>query len=110
MGEVLAEDLFDQDKLEGAKTDVDGDDVALKHLCSEIYARISSFLQEDFPPDDRLRQVQTQTHKSLGIIRQALETYSYVIRPPAFSFQKFRSQVWPSRGLEMIPTKPIAAC
>jgi hypothetical protein len=93
-GEVLAEDLFDEDRLlnqaplsdsAGAGTHDSGasrgadqqEEPALKHLCAEIYARISAFLQ-DAPPSDLVRRVQEQTQRSLGIIREALDRYSYV--------------------------------
>jgi hypothetical protein len=94
-GEVLAEDLFDEDRLlnqaplsesAGAGTHDSGasrgadqqEEPSLKHLCAEIYARISAFLQ-DAPPSDLVRRVQEQTQRSLGIIREALDRYSYVL-------------------------------
>ncbi len=54
---------------------VEFEDPALKHLCSEIYARISAFLQDE-PPDQKLRDVQRQIQTSLRVIREALDQYS----------------------------------
>ena len=96
--ETLSKDLFDQDKLdapprvdgaedrggetaataaeaEGQSDAVEDEGSLLKHLCSEIYARISAFLQER-PSNDLLRNVQRQTQTSLEVIREALDRYS----------------------------------
>lgn len=54
------------------------EDPSLKHLCADIYTRISSFLRDE-PPNDQLRQVQVQTRRSLDVIREALDRYSFVI-------------------------------
>ncbi len=79
--ETLAEDLFDQATLEKSPEEpVPTEDASVKHLCAEIYARISAFLQDDFPNNERLRDVQSQTRQSLDVIRQALDRYTYI--PP----------------------------
>ena len=86
MAELLSADLFDQDKLEEQQEDGhEGESASLKHLCSEMYARISSFLQidasllEDQNNGGLVRQAQQQTQRSLDIIREALDRYSYVL-------------------------------
>lgn len=97
--ETLSKELFDQDRLEEPPSIADSnkstreednrgraepedegerverEDAALKHVCSEIYARISAFLQAP-APNDRLRDVQRQTQTSLKVIREALDRYT----------------------------------
>jgi hypothetical protein len=52
-------------------------DIPLVDLCRNINDRISLFLAED-APTDRLRKLQEQTKVALGVIREALDKYSYV--------------------------------
>lgn len=92
--ELLANDLFDSTKLERSPTDGDESISSLKHLCSEIYARISAFLTDDPPSHftsqqkELLERVKRQTQTSLGVIREALNRYSFVsfFSTPLFPF------------------------
>lgn len=51
-------------------------EVALPNLCRDINEKISLFLAED-APTERLRNLQEQTKVALGVIREALDRYSY---------------------------------
>ncbi|KAI9884821.1 MAG: ATP-dependent RNA helicase dbp4 [Watsoniomyces obsoletus] len=75
--ETLAEDLFDQSTLDESPDEPSStEDASVKHLCADIYARISAFLQDDFPDNERLRDVQLQTRRSLKVIEEALNRYT----------------------------------
>ena len=47
---------------------------SLRSLCATLHAQITAFLQEDVQTE-RLKGVQAQTRKSLGIIQEALDRY-----------------------------------
>ncbi|KAI4165547.1 MAG: hypothetical protein LQ342_000960 [Letrouitia transgressa] len=49
---------------------------ALRSLCATLHAQILAFLQEE-APTERLRNVQSQSRKSLLIIQRALDRYDY---------------------------------
>ncbi|KAL9039783.1 MAG: hypothetical protein Q9214_004734, partial [Letrouitia sp. 1 TL-2023] len=49
---------------------------ALRSLCATLHAQILVFLQEE-APTERLRNVQSQTRKSLLIIQRALDRYDF---------------------------------
>ena len=74
--------IFEHDKLAQpsnvtANGDNNQEEASLGHLGAEIHARISAFLAVNADNDEALRQVQVQTRKSLGVIREALDRYSY---------------------------------
>ncbi|KAI9789808.1 MAG: hypothetical protein M1816_005725 [Peltula sp. TS41687] len=85
---MLADDLFDSSKLDlppaanANDNPTNPESSSLKHLCSDIYARISAFLSSDPPPDTPaeqialLERVKRQTQTSLTVIRDALNQYS----------------------------------
>ncbi len=56
------------------------DSITLLDLCQTINDRVALFLALD-APSARLRKVQEQTKIALGVIREALDKYSYVHRP-----------------------------
>ncbi|KAL9613895.1 MAG: hypothetical protein Q9167_001573 [Letrouitia subvulpina] len=49
---------------------------ALRSLCATLHAQLLAFLQEE-APTERLRNVQSQTRKSLLIIQRALDRYDF---------------------------------
>ena len=82
MPEILSNPISRQDKLDGlcnitANGGSDQDEASLAHLGAEIHARVGAFLAVNANDDEALRQVQVQTRKSLDVIRQALDRYSY---------------------------------
>ncbi|KAI9842509.1 MAG: hypothetical protein M1837_007103 [Sclerophora amabilis] len=72
MSRIRSENQFEEDVLNGNSTIDEG---ALRHTCSELYARISAFLQTPFD-DKRLKRTQEQTRTSLKVIQEALTQYS----------------------------------
>lgn len=49
---------------------------ALPELCARVHQRLEAFLHAE-PATERLRQVQEQSRRSLKILEEALDRYTY---------------------------------
>lgn len=50
----------------------------LKETCRRVHDRVQEFLKREYQDGERLRDVQVQTRRSLGVIGEALKRYRYV--------------------------------
>lgn len=70
----------------GVRTDEHGNSASitqepplpLEETCKRVYERVQEFLKKEYTDGERLRNVQIQTRRSLGVIGEALARYRYV--------------------------------
>ena len=54
----------------------------LEETCRRVHERVQEFLKREYKNGERLRDVQVQTRRSLGVVGEALERYRYVFVLP----------------------------